>query len=135
MEHQMHKGSCLCGAVEYEIDGELGPIVYCHCSRCRKATGSAFVAVSPVASADFRTVKGQEYLRTYRNENGVHRVFCGTCGSPIIGKRENLPETVRVRIGTLDTPNYAKVSSHIFAGSKADWDDILDNAPQHQDRP
>lgn len=131
----MHKGSCLCGAVKYEIDGELGPIVYCHCSRCRKANGSAFAAVSPVASSDFHIVKGQEHLRSYRSASGVHRVFCGICGSPIIGKRESLSETVRVRIGTLDTPSYAKVSAHIFVNSKAEWDNIHDDAPQYQERP
>jgi len=131
----MHKGSCLCGAVEYEIDGALGPIVYCHCSRCRKATGSAFTAVSPVASSDFRIVKGEEHLYSYRHNNGFIRDFCGTCGSPIIGKRENLPEIVRVRIGTLDTPNFAKVSSHIFVDSKAEWENILDDAPQYQEHP
>ena len=131
----MYKGSCLCGAVEYQIDSELGPIVYCHCSRCRKATGSAFTAVSPVASADFHIVKGGEYLRSYRSESGFHRAFCGNCGSPIIGKRESLPETVRVRIGTLDTPSYAKVSSHIFVGSKAEWENIPDDAPQYQEHP
>ncbi|HTH18165.1 MAG TPA: GFA family protein [Magnetospirillum sp.] len=131
----MYKGSCLCGAVEYEINGQLGPIVYCHCSRCRKANGSAFAAVSPVAASDFRIVKGAEGVRTYRTEAGVHRVFCGTCGSPIIAKRENMPETVRVRIGTLDTPIDAKVSAHIFVGSKADWHDIHDDAPRYQERP
>ncbi|MER2538254.1 MAG: GFA family protein [Azonexus sp.] len=131
----MHKGSCLCGTIEYQIDGELGPIVYCHCSRCRKATGSAFTAVSPVASSDFQIVKGSEYLRSYRSESGFHRAFCGNCGSPIIGKRESLPETVRVRVGTLDTPSYAKVSSHIFVGSKAEWENIPDDAPQYQEHP
>ncbi|HEX6734018.1 MAG TPA: GFA family protein, partial [Azonexus sp.] len=100
----MHKGSCLCGTVEYEINSPLGPIVYCHCSRCRKANGSAFTAASPVAAADFCVVKGQESLRTYTNATSVHRVFCGTCGSPIITKRDSQPDTVRVRIGTLDTP-------------------------------
>ena len=131
----MHKGSCLCEAVEYEIDGELGAIVYCHCSRCRKANGSAFSAVSPVASSAFHIVKGEEHLRSYRHSNGFVRDFCGICGSPIIGKRENLPEIVRVRIGTLDTPNYAKVSSHIFVDSKAEWENILDDAPQYQEYP
>ena len=131
----MYKGSCLCGAVEYQIDGELGPIVYCHCSRCRKVTGSAFTAVSPVASSDFHIVKGGKHLRSYSNESGFHRVFCGTCGSPIIGKRENLPETVRVRIGTLDTPSYAKVSAHIFVNSKAEWESIPDDAPQYEEPP
>ena len=130
----MHKGSCLCGAVEYEITGSLGPVVYCHCSRCRKANGSAFNAASPVATADFSFVKGQESLRDYRNNAGVHRVFCGTCGSPIIGKRESAPETVRVRIGTLDTPVNAKVHAHIFVGSKAEWYEILDGMPQYEER-
>ena len=131
----MHTGSCLCGAVQYEITGSLGPILFCHCSRCRKANGSAFAAVSAVAAADFRIVKGQESLRSYRTDAGVHRVFCGTCGSPIIGKRENMPETVRVRIGTLDTPVDIRVSAHIFVGSKAEWDEILDDLPQHEERP
>ncbi|OZA22668.1 MAG: aldehyde-activating protein [Hydrogenophilales bacterium 17-61-9] len=131
----MHKGSCLCGAVKYEITGSLGPVVYCHCSRCRKANGSAFAAVSPVVVEDFRIVKGQESLRSYHTVADVHRVFCGTCGSPIIGKRDSAPETVWVRIGTLDTPIDAKVSTHIFVGSKAEWDEILDGSPQHDERP
>lgn len=131
----MHKGSCLCGAVEYEITGSLGPIVYCHCSRCRKANGSAFAAVSPVVVEDFRIIKGLESLRSYHTVGGIDRVFCGTCGSPIIGKRDSAPETVRVRIGTLDTPVDAKVSAHIFVGSKAEWDEILDGSIQHDERP
>lgn len=131
----MHKGSCLCGAVAYEINGTLEPILFCHCSRCRKANGSAFVAVSPVAASAFKIVKGEESLRSYRTDAGVHRVFCGTCGSPIIGKRENMPEMVRLRIGTLDTPLETHVSAHIFTGSQAEWYDILDDAPQHKERP
>jgi hypothetical protein len=91
--------------------------------------------MSPVAAADFRIVKGQEYLRDYRNNAGVHRLFCGTCGSPIIGKRESAPETVRVRIGTLDTPIDTKVSAHIFVGSKAEWYEVLDGQPQYEERP
>ncbi len=131
----MHKGSCLCGAIEYEIAGELGPIVACHCSRCRKASGSAFNAMSPVAAANLRIVKGQEYVRDYRNAAGVSRLFCCTCGSQLFGKRDSMPETVRVRIGTLDTPVNSKISAHVFVGSKAGWDEILDGMPQHQERP
>jgi hypothetical protein len=91
--------------------------------------------MSPVAAADFRIVKGQESLRDYRNDAGVHRLFCGTCGSPIIGKRESMPESVRVRIGSLDTPVNGKISAHIFVGSKAEWYDIHDGMPQHEERP
>jgi hypothetical protein len=131
----MHKGSCLCGAVQYEISGSLGPIMLCHCSRCRKANGSAFGALSPVAASDFSIVKGEESLRSYRTEAGVHRLFCGNCGSSIIGKRESMPEIIRVRIGTLDTPVEEKISAHIFVGSKAEWYEIYDDAPKHQERP
>lgn len=131
----MHTGSCLCGAIEYEIAGALGAIMVCHCSRCRKASGSAFNAMSPVAAAGFRIVKGQEQLRDYRNDAGVHRLFCGTCGAQLFGKRESAPDTVRVRIGTLDTPVNGKISAHVFVGSKAEWYDILDAAPQHDERP
>lgn len=131
----MNTGSCLCGAVEYEILGQLGPVMYCHCSRCRKASGSAFNAMSPVAAADFRIVKGQESVRDYLNSTGVSRMFCGICGSQLFGKRDSAPETVRVRIGTLDTPQKSKVSSHVFVGSKAEWYEILDGMPQHAERP
>ncbi|MES2181288.1 MAG: GFA family protein [Pseudomonadota bacterium] len=131
----MHKGSCLCGSVTYEISGELGPVLFCHCTRCRKANGSAFTAVVPVPSASFNIVKGAEFLRTYQTETGVQRIFCSNCGSPIIGKRESAPETVRVRIGTLDTPLETKATGHIFVGSKAEWYDIDDHMPQYHERP
>lgn len=131
----MHQGSCLCGSIAYEIHGELGPILFCYCSRCRKANGSAFTAVTPVSSSNFNIVKGAEFLSTYESEAGVQRIFCSKCGSPIIGRRENAPETVRVRIGTLNTPLKTKASGHIFVGSKAEWYEIHDEIPQYQERP
>ena len=83
----------------------------------------------------FHIVKGHKSLRSYHTDGGIDRVFCITCGSPIVGKRDSAPEIVRVRIGTLDTPIDAKVSSHIFVGSKAEWDEILDGSTQHVERP
>ena len=59
----MIKGSCLCGGVRYEYDGEIDEISICHCSQCRKAQGSAFAAVSPVATERFRILAGAELLR------------------------------------------------------------------------
>lgn len=131
----MHKGSCLCGAVEYEIDAPLGPIIYCHCSRCRKANGSAFNAVVRVPSSSFRITRGEESLRSYRSDTGLHRIFCSQCGSPVLGKRESTPDVVIVRIGTLDTKLDATVSAHIYVGSKAEWYEIHDDATQYEERP
>jgi hypothetical protein len=131
----MHKGSCLCGAVKYEINGELGPLMFCHCSKCRKANGSAFNAASLVNTADLRIVSGSEQLAEYESGPGVGRVFCRTCGSPLYSRRDLMPEAVRLRIGTLDTPVKGKVTAHIFTGSKAEWFDICDEAPQYAERP
>lgn len=131
----MHAGSCLCGKVRYEVRGNFGQGFYCHCSRCRKASGSAFAANVLAAAADFVVVSGKESLKDFGTAEGVHRFFCGNCGSPIISRRDSLPDVVRVRMGTLDTPLAQGPGSHIFVGSKAAWHEIHDGLPQHADRP
>lgn len=129
------QGGCLCEAVRYEIADTIGNIVYCHCQRCRKATGSAFAAVAPVLRSDFIITHGEQHLKSYRTEAGVNRVFCSECGSPIFAYRDSDPGMLRLRIGSLDTQLEQKVSAHIFVASKADWHDIHDHAPQHDERP
>jgi hypothetical protein len=131
----MYEGSCLCGAVRYEITGELGPIYLCHCSRCRKATGSAFNSGTPIQKQQFHLITGQETLKEFESSPGVHRVFCGACGSPLYSKRDTAPERLGLRIGTLDTPIPDKPSAHIFVADKAEWFDIHDGLPQYPERP
>jgi hypothetical protein len=130
-ESYMYKGSCLCGAVKYEIRGTLGPIVFCHCSQCRKAQGSAFAANAAVKTREFEVVAGKDALVEYRSSPGKKRVFCGICGSPIFSARDNLPDFVRLRIGTLDTEVQEQPSAHIHVASKATWFEINDSLPQY----
>lgn len=130
----MHTGSCLCGAVKYRIDGDIGPSYYCHRRRCRKATGTAFASSALVAEADFVLTAGQEALRAYDAGNGVRRMFCGHCGSPIISRRA-AGAPVRVRLGSLDTPLQRGPQAHIYVDSKAEWWDIHDDLPQHPEAP
>ena len=125
------RGSCLCGGIRYEIEGDLGPIVCCHCSMCRKAQGTAFAANAPVETARFRLVAGEELLRTYASSPGKVRCFCSACGSPIYSRREAGPGVIRLRIGTLDSRIAARPTAHIHVASKAEWFDILDGLPQH----
>lgn len=131
----MHQGSCLCGAVRYEITGELGPIFLCHCSKCRKASGSAFNAVAPVSRCIFYLLSGQDAVAKYESSPGVRLAFCRQCGSSLYSERDSLPDLLRLRIGTLDTPAGAQPAAHIFVASKADWYEIHDDAPQHTERP
>ncbi len=128
-------GSCLCGGIRYRVDGELGAMVVCHCSRCRKANGSAFQAVVPIAAAAFELLEGAELLAGYESSPGVHRMFCRRCASPLYSRRDAMPETLRLRVGTLDTPLPAGPAMHIFVGSKAGWYEIHDRAEQYPTRP
>ena len=131
----MLKGSCLCNAIHYEIEGELGPTMMCHCSKCRKANGSAYAINAAVKTDQFRFIKGQELVSEFESSPGVFRSFCKQCGSPLLSRRPSQPDIVRLRIGTLDTPVDVKPLAHIFVGSKASWDEIHDDIPQYDERP
>ncbi|KQT04528.1 aldehyde-activating protein [Rhizobium sp. Leaf391] len=126
----MYKGSCLCSTVKYEVRGELGTAIYCHCSRCRKATATAFATNASVAASDFVIIEGEAELKAFNSSPGVHRIFCSNCGSSIISRRDAMPDVVRLRLGTLDTPLPTQPTAHYFVASKAEWYEILDDLPQ-----
>lgn len=129
----MLKGSCLCGQVRYEYDGEITEISMCHCTQCRKAQGTAYVAVSPVESAKLRLTAGAQLLKEYRATPGKARVFCSYCASPLYSARDDLPSVKRLRLGTIDTPFQCEKAYHIHTASKAEWEVIADGLPQYGD--
>jgi hypothetical protein len=122
----MLKGSCLCGGIKYEIDGELGAVTNCHCSLCRKTSGSAFASGTTIPAKSFRIASGQELLKEWESSPGL---FCGSCGSPILKRKDNDPEHLRFRPGTLDSDPGVKMSKHTHVGSKAPWVEINDGLP------
>ncbi len=126
----MLKGSCLCGGIRYEIDAELKAVSNCHCSQCRKASGAAFGTGATIPTASFRFVAGEELLKEWESSPGKRRCFCGRCGSPILKRNDARPETLRLRLGTLDTDPGVKPSKHIYVRSKAPWVEINDGLPQ-----
>lgn len=130
----MIEGGCLCGGIRYQYDGEIGEISICHCSQCRKAQGSAFAAVSPVATDRLRILAGAELLTEYRSSPDKARVFCAICGSPIYSAKDDTPEIRRLRLGTVDTHFTCTNVVHIFTGSKASWWDCDDGLPRFTER-
>ena len=127
----MYEGSCLCGTVRFEIAGPIRNIVYCHCSRCRKAQGSAFATNGIVAADAFVITHGEGELTVYESMPGRTKHFCRVCGSPIASKNAADPDNVRVRIGTIETYIAERPMAHIFATSKADWEEICGDLPQY----
>lgn len=131
----MYTGSCLCGGVQYRIEGELEPIQVCHCKQCRKAQGTPFVTNIPVQASAFSITSGGELVREYESSPGKVRAFCSTCGSPILSRRSSMPEVVRVRAGSLNEDLPVRPSFHIFAAHKANWWEIRDELPRFDEFP
>lgn len=131
----MLKGSCLCGSVSYQLDDRIEQIVFCHCSKCRKATGTAFNSATAVKTERFTLLSGKEKLKSFSSSQGVHRFFCADCGSPLYSARDGEPEMIRLRIGTLDTPIHPAQKIHIFTDSKAEWLELCDDNPKFAERP
>ena len=122
MSQYLASGRCLCKKVSYAIKGHLGIFQYCHCSRCRKFTGSAFAANLLVSPADFQWLSGEEFVGRYELEDAKHFAtsFCTHCGSslPWLGKSG---QAVVVPAGTLDDDPGIQPLQTIFWGSRAVW--------------
>lgn len=123
------KGSCLCGEVVYTIHSQILGINFCHCTQCRKASGSAFGTSAAVKREGFEISRGHEHLAAYESSPGKNRFFCKHCGSPLFSKREGAA-TLYVRLGTLDDDPIARPDVHIHVASKAPWYKINDEIPQ-----
>jgi len=130
----MLNGSCLCGAVHYEINAEIHRITHCHCSMCRKGHGAAYGSYGTVRHDEFRFTKGEDAVVKYRSSPSALRTFCKHCGSTLQWYSEvDHPETVGIAVGTVDTPFAPPPQQHIYVDSKASWFDIRDDLPQRKD--
>lgn len=126
------KGSCLCGKIAFLVEGKVGPAGQCHCSRCRKVSGTDGNAVFYTAAGNFRWLSGEDQIRTFLvpNTDGWQSTFCGNCGSPL-PHMDHKGKFYFVPAGLLDDdPGFRGYAAHIFVGSKAPWVRITDGAPQ-----
>ena len=130
----MIRGGCLCGGVRFEIARAVGPFELCHCSRCRKASGSAFVPWLGVLREDFRLLQGEALIRSYeaplRDRPPPYRAsFCGRCGSPVPDPTWG-GALIEVHAGVLDDDPNLRPERHILVEAKAPWFTITDALPQ-----
>ena len=119
-------GSCLCGARSYQIEGEIGGVLICHCSLCRKASGANGNAILIVPKAQFRWLEGEDHGVTYALRPTYTITRCRTCGTPLPAEVDET--NVYVTAGTLDDPLGEGVRKHLFCASRADWDRDAPNA-------
>jgi hypothetical protein len=127
----MARGECNCGAVQFEIDADLRDVYVCHCSICRRFTGSQGIAVVVFSKQQFRWLQGHDHVATWQKPGtDWHAYFCRVCGSAVPG--ENDPHTMFAPAGSITQGGEGlEVRHHVWVGSKAPWDRIGDDGRQH----
>jgi len=126
---QMSKtGSCLCGAVKYQVDGPVKQVVGCHCTACRKQTGH-FLATTDAWNDHFKLTE-QRGLKWYRSSDHSRRGFCAECGSVLFFATDGA-EKISITAGTLDGATGLNLVAHIFVDDKGDYYDLEESTPHH----
>ena len=118
----MHKGSCLCGAINIEVEGDLPEADACHCSQCRKQSGHYWASTDVPTSAV--TITGEDHIRWYQSSEKVRRGFCDTCGSFLFWDPIHHPDKLAIAMGCFDQPTGTKLWGHIFVADKGDYYEI-----------
>ncbi len=128
----MYKGSCLCGAVSFEVAGELPRPDACHCGKCRKQSGHYFASSDVPKSAV--TIHGEDKLTWYQSSEKARRGFCATCGSSLFWD-PLFRDWIGIAMGAFDTPTNTHLHVHIYVADKGDYYHIADGVPQYRQTP
>ena len=123
-------GKCLCGAVQYAVADAFLYAANCHCSNCRRTTGSAFKPFAGIERDKLRVAKGEDQLMRFGDDSG-HDAHCRQCGSLLYSVVRD-GAFVHVAMGTLVDDPTIRPTKHIFVGSKAPWFTIADDLPQYE---
>jgi len=118
-------GSCNCGAVTYEISGDIRRVVNCHCGMCRKMNGSAFSTYVAVPDASFTLISGATNISSHAVSTNATKSFCNICGTPIYNLNPKYQGLKILHLGSLDNAHQYRPEVNIFCDTKLDWlDDI-----------
>ena len=127
-------GKCLCGTVSFQLTGDVPNLYQCHCSMCRKVTGSASNTATFVDPQQFKWLSGENYINSFVKDTGYRSDFFCTCGSPVPNKLRDT-ELYWVPAGLLEDSEGSEVVIHLHSGSKARWDRIDSCAQQYAEMP
>ena len=126
-------GKCMCGAVQYAVADEFSYAMNCHCSNCRRTTGSAFKPFGGIEREKLEISSGEGDLMRFGGEHN-HDAHCKRCGSLLYSLVRD-GAFVHVPMGTLVDDPTIRPTQHIFVGSKASWFTITDDLPQFEEFP
>jgi hypothetical protein len=127
----MIKGSCLCGNISLQIDGEVRNARFCHCVNCRKFSGTGYAAWGLVR-ADQLTVSAPDFQVTKFDSGGGLRAFCSSCGAPLWYEPAGMPQYRGIPLGVIDEGQVPKPAMHVWAKSKVDWISMPTDCPVYE---
>jgi len=126
-------GRCLCGAIEFEVELVAEKVFNCHCSRCRRAHGSAFATQVFAKGETFKFIKGEDKISEFKERPGV-RAFCSECGSRLMNYLPRKSRYLSIALACLDDDTLKPVA-HVYVGSKAHWHTPSDDIPGFDEIP
>ncbi len=130
---QILTGGCLCGGIRFIVEPPLLRANHCHCSRCRKHSGTAVCTQARVWKEQFTLEQGEELIRVYGQGEGAVKAFCANCGSSLFGGHWPTGRQVSIRLGAFDDDPGIRPQFHTYVESRAPWDEITDDLPQYPD--
>lgn len=127
-------GACLCGNVTFSYNGEIADAAYCHCTDCRRTTGSAFNISIGLEAARFEITGGapKEFTKTADSGSSVTRHFCGDCGAPLFTTSPSNPDRIYVKAGALDDPGIVRPAFQSWTRSRVSWSHIAGDLPGYE---
>jgi hypothetical protein len=121
-------GNCACGAVKYQITGELSNATHCHCNHCRQTSGAPFITWIEVKSSDFQLLQGEP--GSFESRQKVARQFCKQCGTQLTYQNAEQLDYIYVTVGSLSDPNMIIPDKHIWCDRMLDWLELNDGLPR-----
>lgn len=123
------EGRCLCGDVQFRVEGEPAWVAHCHCESCRRNTGCAVATFVGLRPDQVSYTAGERQF--FASSVGVRRGFCGRCGTPLTYEADKYPDETHLYLSTLNEPEKFVAQSHVFYSERIEWFEIADDLPRH----
>jgi hypothetical protein len=127
----VYLGGCLCGSLQYQIDKQPIDAGYCHCRICQRSAGAPVLPWATFSISAFTYTRGKPSI--YLSSEVHQREFCGNCGTQIVFRKIEHPNTIDVTIASLDDPEILAPEYHIWTQSQISWFEISDRLPHYRD--
>ena len=123
-------GRCLCGKLQFRLQGKPLWVAHCHCDSCRRNTGSAVATFVGYTKEQLAYTRGERSF--FESSPGVRRGFCADCGTPMTYEADRCPDEVHLYVSTLNNPGEFPAQVHVFFAERISWMEVVDDLPRYE---